>query len=90
MPVPKKIQEAPELHLGLELYYQGFLALNSSRSQGWGPGPITWVAIRSYCEYLGLDEEQVHGMHFHLANMDNTWLAYQAKKQAQQDKKRKT
>lgn len=76
MPLPKSIENAPELFLGLELYLDGFLNLCSTRSSGWGPGHLSWSVIRDYCEKLELDEDQTHAMHHHLRRLDEVYLRH--------------
>jgi hypothetical protein len=80
MPVPPRILNAPELHLGLELYYAGFLDLNSCRSFGFAEGPISWITIVNYCDYKGLTEEQTEDFIFHIGQMDTAYLKYRASK----------
>lgn len=80
LPIPSRIENAPSLLPGLELYYLGFLELTSSRSIGMGVGPIPWIAIEQYCQLKGLDEEQTEAMHHHIVTMDTVYMKHQAKK----------
>jgi hypothetical protein len=70
LPLPEKIQNAPSLLPGLELYYIGFMDLVNSRQTGFGMGPIWWNTIQDYCERKKLDEEQTEAMHHHIGAMD--------------------
>ena len=80
LPIPARIENAPSIMPGLELYYLGFLELTSSRQVGMGVGPIPWLAIEQYCVMKGLDEEQSEAMHHHIVQMDTVYLRYQAAK----------
>jgi len=78
--LPDKIQNAPSIAPGLELYYLAFLRLNSSRQVGFGPGPISWLTIEQYSTVNGLDSDQREAMHHHIVEMDTAYLKIQAKK----------
>lgn len=78
--MPEKIQNAPSLMPGLELYYLGFLDLMESRIAGMGVSPIWWNVIQAYCEANGLDEFQTFAMHYHIKNMDRAFIKHQNKK----------
>jgi len=80
LPIPDRIENAPSIWPGLELYYIGFLNLTSSRQVGFQMGPIPWLSIEQYCRLQGLDEDQAESMHFHVSEMDKFYLKYQNKK----------
>ncbi|MAD98781.1 MAG: hypothetical protein Unbinned200contig1000_19 [Prokaryotic dsDNA virus sp.] len=81
LPIPDRIQNAPSILPGLELYYIGFLDLTSTRSLGgFGVGPIPWLAIQKYCEVLELDDDQTAAMHHHVAEMDKAYIKHLQKK----------
>ena len=80
LPLPEKIQNAPSLRPGLELYYIAFQDLMASRSSGMGIGPIWWSTVQSYCEAKGLDENQTEAMHNHIKAMDTVYLKHVNKK----------
>lgn len=79
-PIPEKFADAPALWPGLDLYYQGFQDLISSRITGMGVGPIWWSTVQHYCEAKGLDEEQTESMHYHVREMDTFYLSHLNKK----------
>jgi len=81
LPIPSRIENAPSIAPGLELYYIGFLELTSSRQMGFGIGPIPWLAVEQYGTTKGLDEEQQEMMHMHIIAMDTVYMKHQAKKQ---------
>lgn len=68
--LPDKIKNAPELRLGLELYYQAFWELDSCRQLGMGAGPIGWLDIEGYGKARGFDEEQLEDLHHFIPTMD--------------------
>lgn len=80
IPLPDRIQNAPSLWAGLNLYYNGFHDLSASRMTGFGLGPIWWSTIQQYCDSLGLSEEQTETMHHHIREMDTAYLKHMAKK----------
>lgn len=82
MPIPKRIQNAPVLLMGLEVFLVGFLDLTGSRQLGMGgSGPIPWAAVREYCLLTDLDEDQMDDMHYHIGRLDAVWQNYQAQKE---------
>jgi hypothetical protein len=77
-PLPKRIAEAPELCLGLELYYTAFWALSTCRALTMsGPGYIPWQSMMDYARSLGLDEEQTDDLFHHVRSMDVAWVRWQ-------------
>ena len=75
-PLPKVIQEAPELTLGLQLYLNAWFDLNSCRDSGWSPGPISWLDIHEYATVNEFDEDQREALHFHIPGMDTVYFEY--------------
>jgi hypothetical protein len=84
-PLPESIQNAPELRLGLGIFFSGFLDLSNCRSSGMVEGPIPWTAIQAYCDWMGLDDETAADMHFHISNLDAARSKYHRSKE---DKKK--
>lgn len=81
MPLPQSIQNAPELFIGLEIYYSAFLDLTSCRTGGYGTeGPIPWLAARQWAQVNELSEEQTEDLLFHIPRMDESYLKHKAKK----------
>lgn len=85
--LPPVIRDAPELTLGLALYYGAFWDLNSCRTVGMGEGPIPWLAIDAYATARGFDAEQRDDLHHHISAMDRAYLKHQAD-QREKDRKR--
>jgi hypothetical protein len=69
--LPDSIQNAPQLFLGLEIYWQAFADLSSCRAIGWGAGPIPYTAIVDYARAWGLDTEDTA---FFMSEMDRVYM----------------
>ena len=80
MPIPQKIQSAPTLRLGLDLFLMGFMDLSSCRPAGFGVSPIPWTAIHEYCERIGVEDDQRDDMLYHVQIMDQAFLGHHSKK----------
>lgn len=85
-PLPDRIQNAPELKLGLYLYLQAFIDLDSERINGMGKGSIPHSAIVKYGEWLKVDKFIEHCLLCHIRTMDADHLKKMAEKQTQEDK----
>jgi hypothetical protein len=79
--LPDRIQNAPELMMGLELYWDAFWDLSTCRVSGFGAGPIPWLAMREYALTFGFDEEQMDDLFYFVRVMDNEYLNHYAKKE---------
>ena len=87
LPLPDRIQNAPELFLGLELYYLAFMNLTSCRSQGYGTeGPVGWLQINEYCVVCGIIGEQREDLIYHVQQLDSAYLEFKTKKLKEQIK----
>lgn len=80
MPLPKSIENAPELWPGLDLYLQAWYELDTTRGIGMGVGPIPWNAVDGYCTSLDLSQEQRDKMHRFIRAMDRVYLDHQNKR----------
>jgi len=81
LPLPDRIKNAPELLLGLEIFYMAFMDLTSCRGQGYGTeGPISWLSINEYCVIHGIIGEQRDDLIYHVQKMDEAYLKFKAKK----------
>ena len=78
-PYPKVIAEAPDLLVGLELFYEAFYDLTTCRG-GMGDGPIPWTSIEEYCNLTGIYDEQRERMHSYIREMDTAFLEHHRKK----------
>lgn len=85
LPLPEKIANAPELFLGLELYFTAFLNLTSCRTQGYGTeGPIPFTQMQIYCEFEGINGDQREDLLDHMQHMDAAYLKHKAQKLKEQ------
>lgn len=80
MPLPKKIQDAPELRLGLELYFGAFFDLNTCRQIGMGLAPIPWNCIKDYAQAYEFDESQTDDLFYFIRKMDHEYLKFHNRK----------
>ncbi len=86
-PVPLRIQNAPDLLPGLDLYYEAFLRLTTSRAMGSGAiGPIPYSAISGYCK-----DEEIYGslredIFAHVEKMDHSYILWQTDRAAYEAK----
>jgi hypothetical protein len=76
MPLPDRIQNAPELNLGSELFYTGILELTSCRQMGMGIGPIPLLAILEYCLINGIDGEQREDFIWFIQRLDSKYIEW--------------
>lgn len=80
MPVPDRIANAPELDVGLGLYYNAFLDLTSSRPSGMGLGAISYLMMAEYCVALDFDAEQRDDLLWILPRLDAKYLGWSRNK----------
>jgi len=80
LPLPKRIQNAPEMWIGLELYYGAFLDLNTCRPSGWSVCPIPWTAIADYAVAHEIKGEQRDDLFYFIRYLDSAYLKYYEKK----------
>lgn len=78
MPIPERIQNAPELELGTELFYLGFLDLTSMRQIGMGMGPIPFLSMVEYCIIHGIDGDQREDFLWIVSRLDRKYLDWSA------------
>lgn len=76
MELPEKLQNAPEVELGLGIFYDAFWDLDTCRFE---LGPIPWTAIFTYCEQYEIYGEQREDMFFYVMEMDKAYLDFKSK-----------
>lgn len=90
-PIPKSIQDAPTLGLGLGLFYDAFMHLTTCRALGANgtESPISWIVMMQYCEIQGITGDQREDLIYHVAKMDTVYMQHRLKeaKQRSQEKK---
>lgn len=75
MPLPAAILNKPVMKLGLELYYEGFLDLCSTRSER--TRPISYLAMIEYCKFWNFDQEQSELFTWFASRLDIVYLENQ-------------
>ena len=81
MPLPERIKNAPDLLPGLELYYDAFKHLTTSRQIGQGClGPIAYKAISDYCQAEGIEGDMREDMLYHIEHLDAAYMSWQTNK----------
>lgn len=80
LPLPDRIQNAPELQFGLMLYWIAFWELCSCRPSAFDIGEIPWTAVQHYADDLELDEEQTEDLHYHVQAMDRVYIRHMRSK----------
>lgn len=77
LPIPKHIQDAPELFTGLDLYYGAYFELDSCRKESAsGAGPIGWDVIEFWAIRNALDADQAEDLQYYISRMDSAYLKY--------------
>lgn len=64
---PEAIQDAPDLLLGLGLYYEAYFDLSADRGLN---DRIPWSAMRQYADWLGLEGEDFDRFVYLIKQMD--------------------
>lgn len=80
MPLPDSIAFAPELQLGLELFYSAFWDLTTCRPSGWTVQPIPWSAVVEWGQMHELDAEEMDDLIFYTREMDGEYITYVSEK----------
>lgn len=78
-PIPKKMAEAPQLRMGLELFYAAYTDLCGERT-GMGDGPIGWSVIHEYAKANGFDEDQSEDLHYYIGQLDTAFRDFAKRK----------
>ena len=78
-PLPPAIANAPELRMGLEMYYGAYFDLMTCRQVGMVAGPIPWTAINQYATAYRYDDEQEDDLQFYISRMDSAYLEWASK-----------
>lgn len=78
--LPDRIKNKPTLRVGLELYLDAFLELDSERDYTFGPGVLKWSSMYTYAMYLNLDEWQIEKFFYFMRRLDNKRVSMLSKK----------
>ncbi len=74
------MQDAPELNLGLELYYLAFFDLSTCRPGGFSVTEIPWLAIKEYGVSHGMEGEQLEDLFYYIRAMDKVYIQHHVSK----------
>lgn len=84
-PLPNSIANAPDLEIGLQLFYVAFFELSTCRSfSQMSEGPIWWTAINDYCNQYNIRDSQRDDLFYHLNELDKVYLDYREKETKKQ------
>ncbi len=74
-PLPDFIKDAPELCLGLDIFFKGFTTLTTCRPIGMsGVGSIPWTAMNDYCIHIGLTGEDHEDFCYLVSKIDQEYV----------------
>lgn len=73
-PIPARIANAPELHIGLELFLNAFFDLDTERQAGFSVGPIPWSKIKEYAVAFEFDEDITEDLFYFVKQLDNAHM----------------
>ncbi len=85
-PLPPHIENAPELLMGLEHFYEWYIELSTCRPGGFEVMPIPVLVINDFADDLGLDVEEREEFKFFMLSMDNAFRDWNTKEQARKKK----
>ena len=86
LPLPDKLANAPEVALGLELYYDAFWDLTTCRPAGFNIAAIPWLAMREYTVAYRFDSEQCDWLYYLMRVMDQAYMQHHAPKKGKKGK----
>ena len=78
--LPERIRNAPDLFVGLELYFSAVTELNTCRSTGWSAGPIPSWCIDEFADRIDLTDDEAEDLHYHIRMMDKAFLDFMSRK----------
>lgn len=79
MPLPARIQNAPDLALGLELYYNAFDHLNRERPVGMGLSFIPFSSIIQYAHWLDMSQDETQDLVYLIHKLDEEYVKWRQK-----------
>lgn len=85
-PLPDRIENAPKLLPGLEIFLIAVLDLDSERLEG----QIPWSSVAMYADYFQFDEQQAEDLFYFVRSLDHVILERRAKKREADAKKNRT
>ncbi len=88
LPFPQAIQKAPDLWVGLELFFGAFLDLDGDRPSGFTMRPIPWTTILDYAQAYNIAGEQREDLLYFVRAMDKAYIEHMTNKQKRKRKKK--
>ncbi len=70
--LPKRVEEAPDIQVGLVLYWQAYAELTTCRPTAalGGCPPIPWTACAEYARFHSLDYDQFNDLVYFVRELD--------------------
>ena len=79
MPLPDSIANKPGITAGLDIYWQAFTDLNTSRELGMAEGPIPWTAVDQWATRHHIVGEEFDRLVLVLRGIDAAYLKHRSK-----------
>jgi citrate lyase alpha subunit len=76
----------PLMHLGLEVYFDAFANLSTTRAAH--NAPISWLSTEEYADRLGFDDDVRQELHHHVRHLDRVFLEVMTKTAKERQKGR--
>jgi hypothetical protein len=77
--LPSAIDNKPEVWPGLQIYWQAWRDLWTSRA--WAEAPISWVTVQAWGVAQALSADQMADLHTHIRALDNAFCKWRYEKQ---------
>jgi len=75
--LPGRIENAPDLFEGLELYYYAYADLTTDRPAAFGGAlPMPWSSCARYAQFHGFDYEQFDDLVYFVRALDLEFMAW--------------
>jgi len=71
--LPGQWQDKPELTDREEWFFEAFFELNTTRSLGFGIGPIPWTALLAYSQEMGLCDDEFDEFRYLITALDTEY-----------------
>lgn len=78
--LPEKMENRPEVIVGLDLYWKAFTDLMSERELGMAEGPIRWTAMSEWAARRGIYGDDFERFVYLMREMDSTYMDYRGRK----------
>lgn len=80
LPLPDRIQNAPEMTWGLELFYLAWRELDTMRPVAMAEGAIPWSAVLDFAIAHDIDGDLREELCYQVRALDNAYLKWRAEK----------